>query len=283
MRVKSHTYTLFLTKYPLPLLRKNGEKLPFRTIAFGRGRVHFDADLPRAISQVEEADVQSSLGLAGDLDDVELVEDIEEAFGLRFADDDLKRCRTVGDLFALVERELPSDGSSCATAMCFYRMRRALEPLIGVELRPASPMEQLSGISIRRLYDVIRRECGLRPPPAIISVWGCIALLLVPLLPLTVIGLGLPWWVAPIAALPAIALYAVSPIRLSKEFVTFGDLVRKVSARSIGSLAHEGARLRSAEAWAALKVILSDHTALAVDAINPDTLILVPSKLSAQT
>jgi len=224
--------------------------------------------------------VQSSLGLAGDLDDVELIEDVEEAFGLRFVDDDLKRCRTVGDLFALVEAKLPGDGSSCATAMCFYRMRRALEPQIGVELRPFSPIEQLSGISVRQLYDVIRRECGLRPPPPIISVWGCIALLLVPLLPLTAIGLGLSWWVAPMAALPAIALYAVSPIRLSKEFVTFGDLVRKVSARSIGLLASEGARLRSAEAWPALKLIVSDHTALNIDAINPDTLILAPSKAS---
>lgn len=114
--------------------------------------------------------MQSSLGLAGDLDDVELIEDIEEAFSLRFADDDLKRCRTVGDLFSLVEADLPDDGSSCATAMCFYRMRRALEPLVGADVRPSSPIEQLSGIPVRRLYNVIRRECGLRPPPAIISV-----------------------------------------------------------------------------------------------------------------
>jgi len=37
----------------------------------------------------------SSLGLAGDLDDVELIQDVEAAFGIRLADDDIEGCSTV--------------------------------------------------------------------------------------------------------------------------------------------------------------------------------------------
>jgi len=38
----------------------------------------------------------SSLGLAGDLDDVELIQDVEAAFGVRLGDDEIEQCSTVG-------------------------------------------------------------------------------------------------------------------------------------------------------------------------------------------
>ena len=48
----------------------------------------------------------SSLGLAGDLDDVDLVEDVEAAFSIHLADDEISRCSTVGQLFELIEARL---------------------------------------------------------------------------------------------------------------------------------------------------------------------------------
>jgi hypothetical protein len=216
------------------------------------------------------------LGLVGDLDDVELVEDIETAFALRFEDDDLRECRTVGDLFAIIERSLPTSavGGSCATSMCFYRLRRALRSRVDCDLRPDNPIECLKHISIRELYRVIESDCGLRPPTQIISIWGCVALLLIAALPLGCISLGWPWWLAAASALPAIVLYSFAPIRLPKNIITFGDLVRRVAARSIGSLSAKGARLRPPEAWAVLKDIVSDHTVLPKDEISRDTLLL---------
>src|SRR4051812_19332950 len=117
----------------------------------------------------------SSLGLEGDLDDVELIQDVEEAFGLRFSDNELAGCSTVGDLFEVVEARLPqSSGGSCATAMCFYRLRRALQPLVGGELRPNTNLAALSGVSVRALHRIIEQECGLRPPLRYVPLWGCI-------------------------------------------------------------------------------------------------------------
>jgi hypothetical protein len=232
----------------------------------------------------EETAVQSSLGLAGDLDDVELIEDVEEAFDVRFSDDDLRQCHTVGDLFDLVSNSLPEDDPSrkgCSTAICFYRLRQVLQPRFGIALKPATPITQLSEVPVRKLYRAIRDECGFRPPVPVISMWGCVGLLLVPGLPLAAIAFGLPWWLAPIAALPGIATYAVSPIRLPAEVRTFADLVRIVAARNVRALSDQGARLRKPEAWTALKKVISDHTVLPHGEIKEDTLILAASKARA--
>lgn len=224
--------------------------------------------------------MRSSLGLQGDLDDVELIEDVEEAFGLRFWDAELTRCRTVGDLFELVQARLPSEGSTgnCATAMAFYRLRRAIQPHVAITLRPNSPIAALNGISVRELHRIIKEECGLRPPLPYVSILGCIALALIASLPLTVIALGLEWWIAAASALLACGIYRKAPIRLPDQVTTFGDLVRVVSSRSVGALMQQGARLRATEAWDAFGDILSDHTLLPKDAIVLDTLILRPKK-----
>jgi hypothetical protein len=87
--------------------------------------------------------MSSSLGLSGDLDDVDLVEDIEAAFGLRFSDDEIERCSTVGHLFELVENKLPDASfGGCATAMTFYRLRRGLQIRVTAELRPMTPISR---------------------------------------------------------------------------------------------------------------------------------------------
>jgi hypothetical protein len=224
--------------------------------------------------------MQTSLGLDGDLDDVDLVEDIETAFAVRFADEDISKCRTVGDVFALVAATLPKNkvGGSCATAMCFYRLRRALQPRHDIELRPDTPIDQLRVDSVRELYRLIEHDCDLRAPPKIISVWGCIALVLIGALPLASVMFGASWWMAAASAFPAVAFYAAAPIRLPADVANFGDLVRRVADRSIGSLQAKGARVSSPEAWSAFKGIVADHTVLPRDEISPDTLLLTPAK-----
>lgn len=224
----------------------------------------------------------STLGLVGDLDDVELIQDVEEAFGVRFSDDELNRCYTVGDLFRLVETQLPPGAAGgCATAICFYRLRRGLQPRIATKLQPKTAISGLGCMSVRNLHRIIEQECHLRPPMPYISVWGCIALLLAGALPLGVLALGMTWWVAAVSVIPAIVLYRMAPIRLPETIHTFGDLVRLVTSRSVGRLSQEGARLGSSEAWSAFKDILSDHSLLPKNAISPDTLIYASKKAAS--
>lgn len=218
----------------------------------------------------------SSLGLAGDLDDVELIQDVEAAFGIRLADDEISRCSTVGQLFELIETRLPGmpSGQSCATAMCFYRLRRALQPHSAIALRPKTSITELGRVPVRKLHRIIEAECGLRPPPHIVTLWGCLALLLVLALPFGLFTIGMPWWVALPSAALGIGLYRLAPIQLPGEVETFGDLVRIVASRSIGALAGQGARLEPKEAWQAFTDVLSDHTQLSKGDIVPETLLL---------
>ena len=223
----------------------------------------------------------TSLGLTGDLDDVECIQDVEEAFGVRFSDDELNRCWTVGDLYKLIEAELPADpGDRCATAMCFYRLRRALQPAIATKLQPKTPIDALRALSVRKLHRIIK-ESGLRPPVRVISLWGCVALLSIPVLPIATMAYGLSGWVVASSAVVAIALAGIAPIRLPPDLTTFGDLVRIVASRSIGALAEQGARLSRVDAWEAFKDILGEYSLLPKDEITPDTLILAPQKAAS--
>ena len=226
--------------------------------------------------------MRTSLGLAGDLDDVELVQDIERAFDIRLPDEELKRCETVGDLFELVVARLPNERDSadrCASAMCFYRLRRAVLSITPhLELRPSSSINMLRSISVRALYRAIQHADGLRPPAPYLSGWGGISLLVAVAAPLALLWLGAPWWAAGIAVLVAITLYRLSPIRLPPTLKTFGDLVELVTARSIGTLAAHGARLRPAEAWRALQTVCADHAVTSDDEIYEGTLIIQPRK-----
>lgn len=225
----------------------------------------------------------SSLGLAGDLDDVDMLEDVEAAFGFRVSDDELAHCCTVGDLFQVIEARLPSrvSGDSCGTAMCFYRLRRAIQPRVGIRLRPNTPIRNVQRLSVRDVHRIIKEECGLRPPPATLSLWGCIALALVPALPLAAVNLGFAWWIAAAFGIVATATYRLAPIRYPESVQTFGDLVRQVSSRSIGTLSKQGARLRTTEAWAAFRDVLSEHTALPKDMIMLETSILAPKNVAS--
>lgn len=222
--------------------------------------------------------MQSSFGLIGDFDDVDLVRDVAQAFQIRFLNDDAARCRTVGDLFVLVVSELPpswQDGDRCAEAMCFYRLRRAVLTLAPhLDLRPSTPIIKLRGVPVRQLHHAIRGIGGLRPPAAYLSVWGGLSLLLAVAAPAGQLLLGVPWWTAVVWMIATATCYQRSPIRLPPNLSTFGDLVKFVTASSIGILAAEGARLRPAEVWKALEAVCAGHSAKKGGKIGMGTLIL---------
>lgn len=216
--------------------------------------------------------MSSSLDLF-DGDDLDIVIDVEEAFGFKATDNELRGCETVGDLFALIEARLPSEGDAgrCATAMTFYRLRRALQPRLMVPLRPDTPVDALRSLPVRELYKIISQECGLHPPYSDMGYLGGLALIAIPVLLFSAMALGLSWWIAAPLMAASIVGYCMAPTRLPKTVKTFGDLVRLVANRSIGALAAQGARLRTREAWTAFTDILSDHTQLPKEKITRET------------
>jgi hypothetical protein len=73
-----------------------------------------------------------TLGLDDDLDGVEIAQSLEASFGAKFSNKEAEDCRTVGDIFTLLQSHLVRDhrsSSGCASAMAFYRLRRTVAKL----------------------------------------------------------------------------------------------------------------------------------------------------------
>lgn len=226
--------------------------------------------------------MRTSLGLAGDLDDVDLIEDVERAFGVRLPDEELTHCRTVGDLFELVVDRLPNGplhAERCASAMCFYRLRRVVLTIApNLELRPSTRIGTLSSVSVRTLYRAIEHGAGLRPPAPYLSAWGGVSLLGAVAAPFSLFCLGATWGTIAASFVIALVCYRLSPVRLPPTITTFGDLVELITARNIGALASQGARLRPSEAWKALRTVCRDHAVTNEGEIGAGTLIRHPRK-----
>jgi len=196
---------------------------------------------------------------------------------VRLPDNELSNCYTVGELFDLILALLPDRSTAadrCATAMCFYRLRRAVLRLApGIQLRPSMSIDVLRGLSVRSLYKSMHINEGLRPPIPYISRWGALSLLMAVTGPVGLLLAGSPWWLAVAPLVLCAVLYRLSPVRLPPNAKTFRAFVELVAARNIAELSAQGARLRPPEAWKALQVLCRDHAEPSDGEINQDTLI----------
>jgi acyl carrier protein len=131
------------------------------------------------------------------LDTVELVMEVEEAFGITMSDEEAEKIQTVGDLYRYVLARLDRPvltTPGCLSAAVFYRLRRQLMGRFRVErrrIRPASPLDDLIPAANRRREWQRLGEClGWRLPELTRPGWvGFVSL-----------GLFVTWSIATIAA-----------------------------------------------------------------------------------
>ncbi len=213
-----------------------------------------------------------TLGLVGDGDEIDLVEDIESAFGIMFSNEEAESCLTVGDAFDLIKGWFQtSDGSRCVTAMAFYRVRRALGES-GRNLRPESSLP--TGQSAKSLLNELAARSGLRFPRRNLTwVGGCGLLLILAGFFATVVLLDARpdyWWVGAVAFCLGVFAVTVDPCVLPDGCETVGGLSRKVAALNFGKLVGDGARPTDRDVWAALVSVLADYTTAPASEIKPD-------------
>ena len=88
------------------------------------------------------------------LDGVELILAVEDAFQIHIADEEAGNVFTVGDLHNLVVSKLQGqDSKRCLTSAAFYRTRRGIIDMLGIdrrEVRPATPLEVILPRNSRR-------------------------------------------------------------------------------------------------------------------------------------
>jgi hypothetical protein len=223
----------------------------------------------------------NTLGLDDDLDEVELIQGLEQAFGFRLRPEETTNLYTVGDIFALLQRRLSAAGDAaqgCASAMAFYRLRRALAQPGAAKAAPASLLSDLSAASPKSVFGAIRERTGFRLPGLRYSPLGHVGVALACLILLAPVAAGIGagrWTMLPIAlAAIGFTLMRLDGRRFPADCHTLSDLARKVAGLNFGLLRTEGAGRREKDVWSALLEVLSDHAFLRKSEIARETLLL---------
>ena len=103
-----------------------------------------------------------------DEDSVAVVVAVERAFDIAIENKEAESILTVGEMFDLLLRKIApgDDTGKCASAMAFYRVRRALFPGAS-ELSPSYGLSALREIYTKRFAQDLKRKTGLRFAPAV--------------------------------------------------------------------------------------------------------------------
>ncbi len=215
----------------------------------------------------------NTLDLDGD-DCSDLALDIEKVFDFKFAAGE--SVRSVGDLFEILKGRFAAGYDAnrrCATAMTFYRLRRAL-PDDRRDITPSTLLADLVHGSPKAWLTHLSKQSGLSMPFRVLTWVGNVGFAFVGisfllLIPLSIFHLSYTWFAALFVL--GVALIWVDPCRLPRDCRTFGDLVRQVASRNFGDLAKQGAHVGDSEIWTALVDILAETSRFPRQDIGPDT------------
>ncbi len=208
----------------------------------------------------------NTLDLVGDGDEIDLLEEIESAFGVEIEAEQAEGLLTVGDLQDLLVRKLGArDGRrrACLTAAAFYRLRKAISGASGHwAILPGTRLDRsLVGRNYEDWCDKIESRCGLRLPAGQAGcLWTPLFLLLFFGSPIAAVVLTHTFGAWGLAALVAWTL-AIPSLRLPRgvcptDCPDVGALARVVASLNYRALSDElGSRHRD-DIYAALEGIV---------------------------
>jgi hypothetical protein len=210
---------------------------------------------------------------------IDLIEEVEEAFAIKIADDEAERCWTVGDLHEVICAHTPywdDQGGSCASSAVFYRLRRSLAPEDKASLSPSSLLES-TGMSASHLMKSLRSETRLRLPTVELTTIGIVGgwMCFVGFIGAVVALFTGAWALSGIGALGValgVLLIRLDPARLPSGLTTVADLVRRTVPLNVQKLAQAGRR--PPDRWSVLVTLASEHGTLPPEQIGPDTFLL---------
>lgn len=225
------------------------------------------------------AAVADTLALDGD-DTLEVIDALEEIFGIHITDDEASACQTVGDVIALMDAKVPpqADGA-CHSAMAFYRLRQALlDRASREELRPGSSLVPLTAGNAVAFLKRLEVESGLKMPPPQ-RRWMTLVgfLLMVGALPAVAVLEHWGLWRLPAALLIVTFGYVLmtrDPGALMLDMRTLGGLSKHVAMLNYGRLVAEGGAGRRTDLQAAVMQIFADVAGISSASVRPDTRIL---------
>jgi hypothetical protein len=224
-----------------------------------------------------------------DEDAVDIVRELESSFDIVISDSEAAACRTLGDVFDLVSRRYSDSGvggQSCASAMTFYRLRRAFVDFApAIKLHPSTRLSDLPNISVRRLFKKIEAQTGLRLPRKVSSWVGRFGAIgaLAGLLGMLIVGIFYgAWTLAPgVLVVTAFSMMSLDPGKFPAGCETLGELSTKVARLNFGHLAKAGARVTQKDLWSSLTEVVSQYSSTPVAEMTSDALLLQSQRSAA--
>lgn len=214
---------------------------------------------------------------------MELILAAEESFGIEISDEEAGRVETAGDLCELVRRKVTKRQQRvCLTSALFYRVRRGLTAVLGVErrsIRPGSVLEELLPREVRaEKWCELERHSHLRLPSLLLPAPGAILVLaggpvvcgtaaLVVGMSEGMIALALAFGLLPSAVV--LRIMQTHAVQLPAGVVTVGDLARGALARNYAALARDAGGFQPEEIWDAVKMLIHVQTGTPLERITP--------------
>ncbi|WP_119301449.1 acyl carrier protein [Dongia deserti] len=220
---------------------------------------------------------KSLFGKNPDLDDVDFIEAIEAAFGIKFGNEEPEKWLTFGDVFdATCRRVHPVERGPfpCLSASAYRHIKRAiLKDGPGLDLRPDTPLKDLvRGRRVSGWWRKLERVSGLKLPALQLGLWSTLFFLVLFLgIPLLVAISRSSGWLALLSVALAI-LVAIWSTR-SLPVQTVGDLARSVAALNAQTLSRSHGAIRERDVWSSLVWIARDSTACR-DPIDRQTILI---------
>lgn len=208
------------------------------------------------------------------LDTVELIIEVEETFGIAIANRDAEQIRTAGELHQHVLKKLAGmETLVCPSAATFYRFRRALRELLGIErerVRPLTPVEDLIPLQARRdVWHRLERTLELTFPALEYPSWIDTAILfeLLAVIPLTGVAVLAAAELTRLTAVVLLFVIALSVATLSRiarcfelgfsaECRTVRGLIQTITRRHYGRTEVPQHPWNEREVWEVLRALI---------------------------
>jgi acyl carrier protein len=223
------------------------------------------------------------------LDSVELVMEVEEAFGIKISDERACEIRTVGDLYETIldlRRDSLSRKGICLSAATFYRIRRAVCAELGLNPKSVRPRTTLESTITRRhrrpIWARLEAALKLKLPRLARPKWLVVVAVVVSGAMAGWIGLlgyrawgadgGAATFMVALFASTVVAAWATLPFetRFRPAFTTYGGLSRVVLAHNYATLGTDLESWDATEIWEAMKTVIVEQLEVKPEAVTRD-------------
>lgn len=201
--------------------------------------------------------------LAGDGDDVDVLEAVERAFGVKISDAESEDCETFGQLFDVVWAKVRRPNQivlKCPSAIAFYRLRAGLRKF-GFEGKITLATDLKAFFRKRgakQLRKKLAEEVGLELPHLSLTALSAAVLACISVVGLVASVTQSSWLPILATVILAAGVAFIVPRELPHTVASMRDFTSACTAWNYGLLARESGGARSHDLWHALAIVVRE-------------------------